>query len=349
MQPYAIVSDIHAHGWKRFSKTLANGVNSRLQTILDELIRAAETVKASGGDRLRVAGDLFHIRGKIEPSVFNPTYDTFRHITVVLGIKVDIIPGNHDLEGAHADRLGNAMQQLDQLPGVTVIMEANASSDNVIMIPWIEDLDELRAECIKQSHPDHDLIIHAPLNGVIKGLPDLGLDPVEIAAWGYKRVFVGHYHNHCEPTPGIFSVGATTHQTWSDVNTTAGFLIIHEDRVEHHPSHAPSFVNIDDPSEITRANVKGNYVRLRLKDADHADLEMIKKELDAQGALDWVDHSSKKRTVVRGVTSSCNNVSLEVSVTNYVDDHLEVGTLDKARIQKDALSVLAEARTVGDD
>jgi DNA repair exonuclease SbcCD nuclease subunit len=342
------VSDVHCHSWSQFSKTNSEGINSRLATILAELARAAEAVRSVGGTTLRVAGDLFHVRGKIEPSVFNPTYDTFREITK-LGIRVEIIPGNHDLEGHSADRLGNAMQQLEQIEGVTVIIEPTDFGD-AVMVPWIEDLDELRTTCKSFAHRDKDLIIHAPLNGVIKGLPDLGLDPDEIAQWGFHRVFVGHYHAHREFHAGkVVSIGATTHQTWSDPGTVAGFIIAYEDRIEHHETMAPQFVNIDDPAEIDPLTVNGNYVRLRLKDADEKTLAQAKVDLESNGALDWVDHSSKKRDTIRAISTGPQNLSLEVSVAGFVMKHLPDNGLEKRRIAQDALEVLREARTVGDE
>lgn len=343
--PYALVADVHCHNWSQFSQVNADGINTRLAVILSELKRAARAVKAAGGDLLVVAGDLFHVRGKIEPSVFNPTFDTFREIAE-MGVAVIIEPGNHDLEGKHSDKLGNAMQQLQMIDGVSVVTEPTGDGE-CFLIPWIEDLDELRSVMSTYADSDRDLIIHAPLNGVIKGLPDHGLEPDELARLGYRRVFVGHYHNHKEFVGGVYSIGATTHQTWSDPGTRAGFLLVYEDRVEFNESQAPSFVNIDDPGEIDAVSVAHNYARLRLKDADQQTLEAAKKELEACGALDWVDHSSKKRESVRTNNAGTNNVTLEVSVVNFVGKHLQAGKLSKKRIAVDALEVLREARTVG--
>ena len=50
--PYLIVSDLHCHAWNAFSTTNANGLNSRLAIIIEELLRAAEKLKALGGDRM---------------------------------------------------------------------------------------------------------------------------------------------------------------------------------------------------------------------------------------------------------------------------------------------------------
>ena len=94
--------------------------------------------------------------------------------------------------------------------------------------------------------------------------------------------------------------------------------------------------------------MSGNFIRLRLKDVEANDLAQAKKKLSEEGALNWVDHCTKKREVTRGASSS-KNVTLEVSVANYVAQHHDSGKLSKKRIAIDALDVLREARTVGNE
>lgn len=346
-KPYGLLSDLHCHNWSQFSQVNSQGVNTRLEAILGELIRAAEELKAAGGDRLRIAGDLFHVRGSIAPSVFNPTFDAFEIICAKMGIDVEILPGNHDLEGKDSNKLGNAMQQLDKIDGCHVVIAPEVTDDGeAVMIPWIEDLDELRLVMQRHADKTKDLIIHAPLNGVIQGLPDHGLEAGYLAKLGYRRVFCGHYHNHKEFPGGVYSVGATTHQTWSDPDTLAGFLLVYPDRVEHRETKAPKFVNHDGGDLIVGNLYKSNYVRLRMKNATEDEIKARREQLLNCGALGIVDHSTKKREITRGV-STPTNVTLEVSVATYVKDHLSVGDLSKKRIVIDALDVLREARTVG--
>lgn len=349
---YAVSSDQHAHEWSQFASTNADGVNTRLATILSEIERAARELVAAGGKDLFLGGDLYHVRGKIDPEVQNPTIDTFKRI-LAMGVSVWALAGNHDLKGKHSNKLGNAMQALDELDGFTAItdLQVIVASDGqeVVMIPWIEDLDELRRVAIANAGSLRDLIIHAPLNGVIKGLPDHGLDPAEVKAWGYKRVFIGHYHSHQEPEKNVFSIGACTHQTWSDPGTLAGFLLVDDNTVTHHESLAPQFVNVDDLDNIDPLEVSGNYVRLRFKDATPEQLADARVTLEKHGALGWVDHSTKKREVTRGQSTGTKNVTLEVSVASFVANHADTGNLSKKRIAIEALDVLREARTVGNE
>lgn len=341
MTPYSLSSDQHAHDWSQFASVDADGVNSRLRVILNELVRQAEMTKARGWGRMVLGGDLFHVRGKITPSVLNPTIAVFKQISA-MGLAVDAIAGNHDLEYAHSNELGNAMQALGEIEGFTAITRPELI-DGIYMVPWIQDLAELRKllDAFQTSCPRSqvDLVIHAPVNGVIKGLPDHGLEADELAILGFRRVFAGHYHNHVAFPDDVFSIGATSHQNWSDPGTLAGFCMV-SDKVEHVPTIAPQFINVDVPN-FAGQPIAGNYVRMRLQDEDEATIKATRAALETAGARGIVDHSSKKRATVRGATNVAPGLTLEASVASYVADHLET-RLDRKRIAAAALDVLTE-------
>jgi hypothetical protein len=146
--------------------------------------------------------------------------------------------------------------------------------------------------------------------------------------------------------PSVISIGATTHQTWSDPGTKAGFLLVYPDRYEFHESHAPKFMNLDDLNDLSN-DVTGNYVRIRLQDVDEKDLADLKRILKDKDCAGFVDHSSKKRPDTRGVAAP-QNLTLEVSVAQYVANDLDVDKgLSRRRIADDALAVLRDARSVG--
>jgi len=344
--PYSLSSDHHCHSWSQFSRVNEDGVNSRLRIILDELLRQAEMTKKRGWKRMILGGDLFHVRGKIEPSVLNPTIATFKAISA-MGLEVDAIAGNHDLEDIVANKLGNSMQALDEIPGFTAITEPTIK-DGVFLLPWIQDLDELRKVMKVNASPHLDLIIHAPVNGVIKGIPDHGLEADELIALGYNRVLAGHYHNHVNFSHGVFSIGASSMQTWSDPGTKAGFIMLEDaNKTEFVESNAPKFVNLDHGVTVpdaTMPGIFGNYVRMRLQDAEEAVIKATRSSLENAGAIGLVDHSSKKRPTVRGATNVAPNTTLEAAITSYARDHLNT-TLDRDRVATMALDVLRETIT----
>jgi DNA repair exonuclease SbcCD nuclease subunit len=280
--PYLIVSDLHLHNWQAFSDIQQDGINSRLAGLMSELLRSAAELKKRGGARMYVAGDVFHVRGSIAPSVLNPVIETFKTI-ISTGIEVRMIAGNHDLEGKNSTKLGSAITALEGI-GVSVCHESDVfEDDKVVMVPWYDKLDDLRKEIegmVKYGEDRemyYDLIIHAPLNGVITGLPDHGLSTEEISKWGFKRVFAGHHHNHKDCGSGVYSIGALAHHTWSDVNSKAGFVIVDDD-VHWMKSHLSEFVDIHAEMSESDAELaaEGNFVRVKVIDTKATTVESIR-------------------------------------------------------------------------
>ncbi len=353
--PYVISSDQHCHAWSSFSTVGPDGVNSRLRTILNEIRRSADVLVARGGDRMFLAGDLFHQRGEIKPSVFNPTVETFKTIQDEYpDLAIHAIPGNHDLEGKEASSLGNAMQALGTIDRFSVDTSIELHGD-VIVIPWYQDLNELRKHLASQAAgmrgagllEKTDVIIHAPVNDVIKGIPNHGLEASELAAYGFRRVFAGHYHDHKVMEGGkVISVGATGHQTWSDPGTKAGFLLVWEDRIEHVESLCPKFVDLDlttasDPFEL---EAEGNYVRLRLEEVSEKEIKSWRDDLTKAGALGVMIIATKKQVNGRSGTAAAKSaVSLDASVHAFIDNDMK--PLLHAEVSALAQECLDEARS----
>lgn len=349
--PYALIADIHLHHWSAFVTDLPTGVNSRLQGLLDEIHRAATQLKLCGGDTLIVAGDLFHVRGMLATPVLNVALDTFRMIAS-WGVKVHILPGNHDLTGKESSRLGSAVEALGTIEGITTYVEPvhladSAGLGDVILVPWVDKVDDLRTQLADMGGCSGvDLIIHAPVDGVIKGLPEHGLKPQELADLGFRRVFAGHYHNHVSFCDGkVWSIGALAHHSWSDVGSVAGFCMVYPDRVEHFPSQLPKFVDVmpeQSAGEVSKA-VEGNFARVRVTTSKLADIEKMRKWLMEQGAVGTVVMPVKAPVEARdgAIAASVHaGASIQQSVCDFVKS-LKHGY--EKEVELEALRVLAEA------
>jgi hypothetical protein len=195
------------------------------------------------------------------------------------------------------------------------------------------------------THDQVDLIIHAPINGVIMGIPDHGLEPQWLADLGFKRVFGGHYHNHKSFCDGkVFSIGALAHHTWSDVGSLAGFLIVHDDRVEHVESELPKFVDLEaGDTDHIGIKVKGNYVRAKLNSSKVEDLNAVRKLLEDAGAKGVTIVSVKQPVQTRTGATVQAGASIQQSVSDFIKT--------KTYARPDAVSmraqkVLAEAEVM---
>lgn len=322
-KPFGIVSDTHHHNWSAFATTLSTGINSRLQIILDETDRAGDAVLAAGGRTLYHGGDLFHVRGNLAPSVLNPTIACYRR-QIDKGLDVVLNAGNHDFEAKEGSDVSSAITALKGI-GCKVINSPNYGSfDRMVVIPWIPSITALKA-AIEYVDPvdrkDCDLLLHAPIDGTIKGLPDHGLTAEYLQKLGYRRVFAGHYHHHYDHGGGVYSIGALTHQSWSDLNSKAGFLVVNDEEVKWHSTRAPQFVQIDGATEKDDIPliVDGNYVRITITTSKSSDVESVRQFLMDKGALGVVVLCEKATTgATRTGATYKAGTSVEQSITDYI-------------------------------
>lgn len=355
MKAYGVISDTHCHNFSSFSSVNAEGVNTRLVHILDEFERCAAAVAEAGGGVVYHAGDLFHVRGKIAPSVLVPTKDRLVDIINRYGTKFTVLGGNHDFEGKNAERIGNAVEAVSDLTlggrhfQIDVVSRPTVyelDEDRMFFIPWHERVADLKVtlEDWAKGHSvtlNDTLFIHAPLDGVIMNIPDHGLTADYLQSLGFDRVWCGHYHNakHFEGT-GVRSVGAITHQTWSDVGAKAGFWIVTDAAATWHESKAPKFVEIsgDMDSKEVAALIPGNYVRAKLKSSKTAAVKAAREHLEKLGAagvrIDVVPESTRVR--VSGAVVKAG-ATLEASINDYV----KASSFDNAElVAQEAVRVL---------
>ncbi|OCP22002.1 MULTISPECIES: metallophosphoesterase [unclassified Ensifer] len=360
---YVIVSDIHGHKWSTFSNFTANGVNGRLQITLDELTRAARYAKSIGANFIVCAGDVLHVRGSIDPEVLNPLQDTIREI-LDMGLDIYAIPGNHDLAGKDTTALGNAINTLAETKsdyGTFYVYNeprgVTRDGHKIGMVPYRMTIPLLLADLAELAkHPDKaemDVFIHAGIDGVLFGTPDHGLTGEMLADFGFRNVFAGDYHNHKQVVPGVWSIGATTHQRWNDVGTKAGFMSVMDDgAVSFHATHAPRFVDVSglDESDMALA-ADGNYVRFSGPEMTSSEIAELRKFLEDSGAQGVVIMAPKKTAATARTTSvKAGTVTLDESVSAYVDDAKDISTLvDRERLKRDCADVLNAARSVVED
>lgn len=324
-KPYVLLSDLHFHSWNSFSTINDDGINSRLQIIIDEVYRAKGELIRAGGDEMFLAGDIFHMRGSTSPEVLNPVVRLFENITK--DIKVYAIPGNHDLSSKDSSWLTNSASSLISV-GVSMANQSltvSRADVSVRLVPWHSSIDALKAELESYSNgacdvENTDVVIHAPVDGVIDGLPDHGLTDVYLASLKFRRVFSGHYHDHKDFGNGVYSIGATTQQTWSDSGKKAGFLLVYPDRVEHFKSKAPDFVDIfGDMTEEELTSCNGNYCRVRMGKATPTEVNDVREEMISRGAIGVVIQSVREESVEsREGEVVAKPVSLEQSVGDYI-------------------------------
>lgn len=361
MKPYVAFSDIHAHAWTTFGSTLPSGVNNRLQIILDEMLRAAKTLRAADGRLMVMAGDLFHTRGVMDPEVLNPVRATIDQI-LAMGIDIVAIPGNHDLKSRDTNELSSAIQNLEQISVVGSTFQVvnkpmllDRHGLHMALVPWrytheemLEDLEAIAGETRLKGIATNsvDVFIHAGIDGVLSGAPAAGLTSAKLASYGFRRVFAGHYHNHHDFGDGVISIGATTHHTWGDIGTRAGFLMVDEKSVTFHDTQAPKFVDISglDEDEVGLV-AAGNYVRFRGPAMTNDQVAELRDGLRKLGALGVSIEVPRITGAVRA-TAPAKGVTTRDSILNFVDSATLTPGVDKEAVKKRAVEVFDRSRAV---
>lgn len=332
--PILIYSDPHYHDFAQFAVTEADGVNSRLGDTIRATLQAFKEVRKSVPAQMPgnaiCCGDLFHVRGKIKPSVLNPVQDMFDSLRGRWDIYA--ISGNHDLETDQASSASSAITTLER-EGLSVFSDRpqNIVAENCLihMVPWT-DLATLRkiiaaGPVSPNGYTRTALVIHAPMNGVVTGLPDHGLSVDDFKGEKWDKVFIGHYHNHKRFQVGkteVISVGALTHQNWGDVDSLAGYCTWDPatNVVTHHETSAPKFMKVD-IDDLTTAEVVDNYIKVVGGTFDKPeDIQEIKDYLLLRGAKAAVVEGVVKRpAVTRSTTSSTVAPTIHSILGEYVD------------------------------
>lgn len=291
--PYGIISDVHLHNWSAYSSTTSRGLNSRLQEILNEVSRAATTVLETGGKDLIITGDLFHTRGVIKPSVFNPTLELFKKLTE-MGLRIHTFDGNHDMEAKVVDEMQSSLYGLAALDGFNVFYGPTVVDNKFLFVPYTENYQEVLELATKGTKLFSNLTLfcHVGMSGVLPGNLGHTLHPADFDALDLKYVFSGHFHNHVSFNSRIYSVGALTHQTWGDVGSLAGFVIVTEDEVKHYETKAPKFVDLNEGVFLSK-RIKGNYIRIKDVELTEQNAELLHKEMKEAGALAVLDESTR--------------------------------------------------------
>ncbi|EPU1456694.1 metallophosphoesterase family protein [Escherichia coli] len=354
--PYGVISDCHYHKWDAFSTTNAEGLNSRLEIQLEATKEAAIAMKKAGCKYMLVAGDTFHVRGTVSPSVLHYVTETYKWIINELDLTVVMLAGNHDLETNDSVYSANAAASLSSI-GVVIVCGKRPHSIKigdvtVHLISWrnnhAELISDLKALRKSVEGDNHDVVIHTSINKAIPTMPDVGIDAQELKDIGFRLVLSGHYHNHKEVIPGVISVGALTHQNWGDVGSLAGYMIVNPDgSFSHYETSAPKFINLED--DVADHQIRGNYVRFRAvieNDEEGIKYQNILKTMGAKGV---VCNFIRKSSMMEGTASTTETSkidSLGESVSAYCKIvHDTDGGFDLSKLDILCQEILTEAES----
>lgn len=204
---YGVISDPHYHSWSAFSTISVSGLNSRLK--FSSMQPSRRQNDQSFWRKIHVvAGDTFHTRGSITPSVLHFVTEAYKTIINEIGLEVWMLAGNHDLETNDSVFSANAAASLQSI-GVNIVcgpaQSVKIDDVTVHFISWRNSHAELLADMKslreKAGAGIHDIVIHTGINKAIPTMPDVGIEANDLKELGFRLVLSGHYHNHKEIIP----------------------------------------------------------------------------------------------------------------------------------------------------
>jgi len=146
-----VVSDVHAHPFKRFARTEANGLNSRLNYTLRCLREVGNVAKDIDAGMIWVAGDLFDAGNHTPVLTLNAVYQEVERWSS-LNIPIVIVAGNHDFAVRSGD--STAIHYLRNIPNTSIVEEPEVfpmGDWNIHAIPY---RDEMKEEWFEKDCPD---------------------------------------------------------------------------------------------------------------------------------------------------------------------------------------------------
>lgn len=282
----AIISDPHFHAYKAHSRILEDGRNSRLVDIETTFNHVVDESKHLGCEMLLITGDLFHVRGAMKPSVYNTVANCIKRASET-GLRVVIIPGNHDMEDYNGG--ATAVDQFDQFDfNCTWVLKNETMTYGGVTIYGLgychtvaEFLEKSKIDLPVEFH--HIVMIHQGIDDFKPSvsIPDTGFTFDLISKqFPNATVFAGHYHNH-KAKGNVIQVGAMVQHNFGDEGQGRGFCVFDTDTKTNtfHPVDiAPHFITIEDNTTVSFDD--GDFFRVNIK--EKAKLKKALKALDGK-------------------------------------------------------------------
>ncbi len=332
----AVMSDPHFHNYKAHS-TIVDGENSRLLDVENTFREIVNQAKTQRCKVLLIAGDIFHVRGQIKPSVMASVMRSIKYATE--SMEVVLIPGNHDMEDFRGGP--TAVDHLAELDNCTVLKKTTVLTTSwgltVAAIPYCHTKEEFREEAAKIDRRPYEVVMcHQGIDGMgPEGMPATGITTDFMrAVFGEDiPIFCGHYH-HCGIEENVVQVGAPLQHDFSDCEKARGFWVYdtkHPEKPVFHPVRvAPEFHSVTTLS-AARKVPSGSIVRVKATSGTVAEkmVSLLDKPLSVVVVVEKKYEKAHSRTIELR------------SVPDMVDQFLKIGGMETSE-RREIISLYKE-------
>lgn len=277
-----VFTDLHVHKHKFGGVVTEEGKHTRLMDCVSVLDQTYQHMLSSNISYRFFCGDMFHVRGKLAPSILNPVIEHFSRVHEEKAFKDFLLVGNHDME--HRTDGEHAMKALGELRGVHVLEDHGyrvVSSFDMFGLGWVAyepDVKRLKEKVQAvaamrredgQEHLPQIFLIHHGVDGAMPSIPNMGFAPKDLPHDDFDLIFCGDYHTHKELIPNkAWMVGSPLQHNFGDAGQRRGWMTFDTSPSKtlfHENVRAPFFVNWQDGG-VKPTVFKGNFARVRAED-----------------------------------------------------------------------------------
>ena len=330
----AVFSDLHAHTFKDFDSLTDRTGSKRLDNIVATLEYIRDDCYKRDIKHVLFAGDMFHIRSKVNTVVYNAIYDaikSFKHF----GIDIIAIAGNHD-QNDNSDVPEHSLHTFNDLPGVTVyghmdihFLKHEGEHVDIYCVPYSKNAqrtkDWIASQEILTGNSNRICMFHLGIDGGFVGKGNYPMADAfkieDLRPDFFKYIVGGHFHKHqfLGGHPHAFYTGAPIQHSFSDEGEDKGYFIIDTAKrydVQFVPVPNPKFITLD-VNDIVNLDMQdvadeGNYIRIVAKESEVGRIYPLPDNLQYKLVLEKVYQEVTRVNVKIGMSD-------EEVVTKYAE------------------------------
>ena len=317
------------------------------EKVLEAVKETALKYQKKGEVTIVNGGDTFNTRGLIRTVCFDRLYHHYSE-WAKLGLKQNIIVGNHDQEDKEGDI--HPMRIFSTFEGWHVI-DKPTNIDDIVYFPYIEKKDVKAAiDSVSTKRKKAIAITHWGFIGANRNDTNIDKDGIP-TEWMSKffRVFSGHYHYRndlmLKALSNIQYIGSPLQQNFGEMSQEKGILVYCIDTHEQFfepitttPRHYEVEVKWVDGKEIYSGPLKEireiDFVRIKVsgdvETVSNFSKEKAQKKIKAQEIK--IDRHIKEKSFTRLNLEGHERLNLGTLMTKYVD-FIETD-LNKAKLKK---------------
>ncbi|AYP68613.1 nuclease SbcCD subunit D [Exiguobacterium phage vB_EalM-132] len=352
MTELLVFADLHAHNFKEFDERTAGTSSVRLDYIVETIYSMGDYALEHGIRTILFAGDLFHVRAKVNTLVYNAIFNAISDLTNDTEIEFVMIPGNHD-QLDNSDYPEHSLAPFSAIHNVTILDKIkfyDVGNVSILSVPYSKNTTMVREKiaerCDYRGKIDTPAIMlgHLGVTGGLVGKGNYAMADAftvdDLMPDYFKGVYLGHFHKY-QKLGGhdhVMYIGAPIQHSFSDEGEPKGFvhITVNDDNTVDNKFVAlevmsqsgnkfPTFHTVKFPEEIAdiskhAENNNNSYFRFLVKESEVDTLKLAIPE-NAKYKLEITrEYAEQQRTDVKV------GMSFEEIVKTYAEEHNPIAT-----------------------